>query len=121
MPMGRGRKGRGFQGKGWMLNSYILLIIAEEPCHGYKISEKLVEYGEDLPGLSNKGRIYRFLGDLEENNYVEFEWDTSTSPPKKIYKITSKGESFLKDIKKEMIIMKNNLEKFIDKMNNLED
>jgi len=116
MPRGRGK---GFRGKGWLMNAYILLIIAEEPSHGYKISEKLLDYGVDLPGLSNKGRIYRFLSELETNDLVEFDWDTTSSPPKKIYKITSLGEKYLEQIKKEMSDLKNNIDKFIDKMDDL--
>ncbi|TGG87911.1 PadR family transcriptional regulator [Geotoga petraea] len=116
MPRGRGK---GFRGKGWLMNAYILLIIAEEPCHGYKISEKLLDYGVDLPGLSNKGRIYRILSDLESNDLVEFDWDTTSSPPKKIYKITSLGEKYLEKIKKEMLDFKSNIDKFIDKMDEL--
>lgn len=91
-------KKRGVQkGLGKIFSDIILLIVAEGPIHGYEISKKLEEFRIQLPGgVGQMGRIYRILTEYEEAEFVTFEWDTSYSPPRKIYRITNDGKEYLK-------------------------
>ncbi len=88
---------QGKKGFGKILTDIILLLIAENPTYGYEISEKLEEFGINFPKtLGQKGRIYRVLSILEDAQFIKFEWDTSTSPPRKTYKITDNGYEYMK-------------------------
>ncbi|MCP5455511.1 MAG: helix-turn-helix transcriptional regulator [Thermotogae bacterium] len=105
-------------GKGWWLSSVLLLLLSEEKSHGYELVEKLREFGINLEGVGNIGRIYTFLNNFEEMNYVAAEWDTETSPPRKIYTITEIGLSELQNIKKEMENQKKLINDFIKRAEN---
>ncbi|BBE31444.1 PadR family transcriptional regulator [Tepiditoga spiralis] len=113
------RNCRGLGGKGWWLSSIILLLIAEKPSYGYELVERLKEFGITLIGNGNMGRIYTFLSDFETNDLITFNWDTTYSPPRKIYTITDKGLEFLSEIKKEMDGLKNTIEIYEKKYNTI--
>jgi DNA-binding PadR family transcriptional regulator len=107
-------------GKGWWLSSVILLLIAEKSCHGYELVEKLKEFEIDLQGVGNIARVYTFLNMFEDSQYVKADWDTSFSPPRKVYAITSKGIEQLSVIKSEMFAQKNLVELYIERFSDLE-
>ncbi|MDN5343160.1 PadR family transcriptional regulator [Oceanotoga sp. DSM 15011] len=109
------------KGKGWLMSAFLLLIIAEKPIHGYNIGKKLGEFGINLKGVSNKGRIYTFLSSYEEEGYIESNWDTQYSPPRKIYNITQKGLEYLNSIEEEIVIMKDYLDHFSDRLANIKN
>ena len=89
MPPGR-------KGFGKILTDAVLLLIAENPTYGYEISDKLEEFGINFPNtIGQKGRIYRVLSILEEAGMISFKWDTTNSPPRKIYNITDSGKEYL--------------------------
>lgn len=115
--MMRGKPGgRSWKGRGRILTNAILLIIAEKPNYGYDIANKLDELGiERIEGIGQMGKIYRILSDLENNGYIISEWDVSSSPPKKVYKITPVGLDYLRYslevMKKEEKFLNNFIEK----------
>lgn len=115
---GRGKGGRG-RGKGRFLANYILLIIAEEPTYGYDIATKLDEIGvEKIEGTGQMGRIYRILSELENYGYITSEWDTSKSPPVKVYTVTPLGLEYLKyaleSVKQEIKVLETFISKYED-------
>ncbi len=114
---GRGKGGRGKgRGKGWFLANYILLIIAEEPTYGYDIAMKLNDMGiEKIEGTGQMGRIYRILSELESYGYIIPNWDTSKSPPVKVYTITPLGLEYLKYAVESVKQQAKILETFISK------
>ena len=113
------RNCRGLGGKGWWLSSIILLLIAEKPSYGYELVERLKEFGIILVGNGNMGRIYTFLNDFETNNFITFNWDTTYSPPRKIYTITDVGLKTLSEIKTEMDKLKSTIETYENKYNTI--
>lgn len=71
------------------LRPCILLLLREEPAHGYDLLERLRPLGfkRDDPG-----RLYRALRGLEEEGLVRSAWQTSSSgPDRRIYDLTLEG------------------------------
>ncbi len=85
--------------RGNLISKALLILIAENPVHGYELVSKLNEIGMGIPpGVGQMGRIYRFLSDMENDGLISFEWDVSTSPPRKVYKITRAGLRYLGNV-----------------------
>ena len=107
--------GPGPKGSGWWINAFLLLLIADKPSHGYELISRLKELGIYNPiGIGHMGRIYRNLTQLETSGLITFSWDTTVSPPRKVYNITSLGLSFLDNIFLELSTFKESLDKFIE-------
>lgn len=72
----------------------LLMSLRGWDLHGYKLIEQLNNYGFTS---IDQGNVYRILRQLEKDNMVESEWDTSTGgPAKRIYSLTNAGEDYLK-------------------------
>jgi DNA-binding PadR family transcriptional regulator len=74
------------------LRPSILLLLAEEPSHGYALLERLVELGvadKRLP-LSI---VYRFMRDLEKEKLAVSDQvvEEGKGPARKVYRLTAKG------------------------------
>lgn len=73
----------------------MLLLLASEPTHGYRLAERLeVTFNlRDLPPQT----VYRALQDMEERGWVSADWDVDATqgPPRKVYRITEGGWSAL--------------------------
>ncbi|SHF19357.1 Transcriptional regulator PadR-like family protein [Marinitoga hydrogenitolerans DSM 16785] len=92
-----------FNKSGKLICDLLLILIAEKPSYGYELSNRLCEMGITIPeGIGQKGRVYRALSDLEKKKEIKFDWDTTSSPPRKIYKITQKGKDRIKNFIIEM-------------------
>lgn len=112
--------GRGV-GRRW-LELFLLLLIAEKPSHGYELSGRLEEFGVLLPGIGQMGSLYRILSSLEEMTLLSTDWDTTEGgPAKKVYKITPEGINYLDNASGNIVEMKNNLEKFLKRYENLKN
>jgi PadR family transcriptional regulator, regulatory protein PadR len=71
------------------LRPCILLLLREEPAHGYDLLERVRPLGftRDDPG-----RLYRALRALEEEKLVRSAWEPSgTGPDRRIYELTKAG------------------------------
>jgi DNA-binding PadR family transcriptional regulator len=84
----------------------ILLLLNEEPTHGYDIMQRL---GEKFSGLwsPKPGTVYPALSRLEEKGLIKIREEEGIDqaeaaqteyPPKKVYVLTDKGTSALKNI-----------------------
>ncbi|MEH6940553.1 poly-beta-hydroxybutyrate-responsive repressor [Bacillus sp. JJ722] len=71
----------------------LLLLLKDWNAHGYELMQKLTQFG--LHSI-DQGNLYRILRQLEKDELVTSEWDTSSKgPAKRIYSITSMGEQYL--------------------------
>jgi PadR family transcriptional regulator, regulatory protein PadR len=71
------------------LRPCILLLLREEPAHGYDLMQRLRPFGfvRDDPG-----RLYRALRALEDEGFVHSAWQASSSgPDRRIYELTRAG------------------------------
>lgn len=86
----------GSTGGGWprgYLRPCLLLLIAEDPAHGYDLLERLDGLGG--PPI-DAGTLYRNLRSMEREQLVESHWETSrTGPARRTYRITPSGTDSL--------------------------
>jgi PadR family transcriptional regulator PadR len=71
------------------LRPCLLLLLREEPAHGYDLLQRLRPFGfvRDDPG-----RLYRALRSLEDEGLVHSAWEESSSgPDRRIYDLTRDG------------------------------
>ncbi|MGO4889070.1 poly-beta-hydroxybutyrate-responsive repressor [Anaerobacillus sp. MEB173] len=73
---------------------FLLLSLREGfSLHGYKLIQNLAKFGFSSV---DQGNVYRILRQLEKDDLVKSEWDTSSGgPAKRIYSITEAGEQYL--------------------------
>lgn len=73
---------------------FILLLLSKMSLHGYELNQKLQAFGFHT---IDQGNLYRLLRQLEKEDLVKSEWDTTgAGPAKRRYTITSVGVSYLK-------------------------
>ena len=91
----------------------MLLLLANEPMHGYRLVERLEEeFG--LAGLPAQ-TVYRALQDMEAQAWVEADWDTESAqgPPRKVYQLTDAGLAALDVWSLEIQELRHNLAGFL--------
>lgn len=75
------------------LRPCLLLLLREQPAHGYELLERLRRLGFDSP---DPGGMYRALRALEDENRVHSAWEVSEAgPDRRIYEITRAGVEHL--------------------------
>lgn len=71
------------------LRGCLLLLLREDPAHGYDLIERAGAFGIDG---SDPGGLYRALRKLEADGLVRSSWEPSgTGPQRRIYEITRAG------------------------------
>lgn len=71
----------------------LLLLLRDLRVHGYQLIQELVSFGFEAV---DQGYVYRTLRQMEKENLVNSEWDTTSGgPAKRIYSITEQGEAYL--------------------------
>lgn len=75
-----------------LLDMIILQYLNNEPMHGYQIITKIRKNFGVYFGPST---IYPLLGTLEKKGYVDSKWNMNYERPRKIYSLTSSGQSML--------------------------
>lgn len=75
------------------LRPCLLLLIAEQPSHGYDLLERLENLGL---GATDPGGLYRTLRAMEREDLVTSRWETSAAgPARRTYALTSDGMDWL--------------------------
>ena len=75
-----------------MLEYCIMLLLHKEPAYASDIIQKLKE-------AQLLGTLYPLLTRLKNDDLLSYEWVESTQgPPRKYYKLTEKGETFLGEL-----------------------
>jgi len=75
-----------------LLDMIILQYLNGEPMHGYQIITKIRKNFGVYFGPST---IYPLLGTLEKKGYVASTWNMNFDRPRKIYNLTTDGQSML--------------------------
>ena len=71
------------------LRPCLLLLLREQPAHGYDLLERLRPLGFNR---DDPGRLYRALRALETDGLVRSVWEKSTSgPDRRMYELTREG------------------------------
>jgi len=92
----------------------MLLLLAREPMHGYRLVEQLgAEFGvSELPPQT----VYRALQDMEDRGWAQPDWDVDSAqgPPRKVYRITETGWAALDAWSVEIEDLRRMLERFLE-------
>ncbi len=73
----------------------VLLLLAEQPMHGYELMGKLKDFGMGQ-GMMDPSILYRMLRHLESDGLAESTLDDSGSgPARKVYNLTPEGREML--------------------------
>jgi PadR family transcriptional regulator PadR len=75
-----------------LLDLIVLQFLNNQPMHGYQIITKIRKSFGVYFGPST---IYPLLATLEEKGFVNSEWNMKTERPRKVYKLTTDGQSIL--------------------------
>jgi poly-beta-hydroxybutyrate-responsive repressor len=71
------------------LRPALLLLLREQPAHGYELLDRLEAFGFDR---SDPGGLYRALRALEDDGLVHSAWEKSDAgPDRRIYQLTRAG------------------------------
>ena len=99
---------------GEFIGIVFLTLLLKEPSYGYKLIEKAKKFDIDS-GLLERGVTYRMLHKLEVEELVKSYWSTPEEfgPPKRVYKITDNGKTFLKNWIEEIKDMQKTLDLLI--------
>src|SRR6185503_2904427 len=75
------------------IRSCVLLLVSEQPAHGYELVERLRDLGVEV---SDPGTLYRSLHAMEEQGFLSSCWRSSQhGPERRVYSITDRGEHAL--------------------------
>jgi DNA-binding PadR family transcriptional regulator len=70
----------------------ILQYLDAQPMHGYQVITKIRKSFGVYFGPST---IYPLLNSLEKKGYVKSEWNMNTERPRKVYRLTTEGQTVL--------------------------
>lgn len=71
----------------------LLLLVREQPSHGYDLLERLDALGFKRP---DPGGLYRALRAMEQEGLMRSRWETSAvGPARRSYELTEDGEDWL--------------------------
>ncbi|KUK17834.1 MAG: putative transcriptional regulator [Thermococcus sibiricus] len=87
----------------------ILSFLSRERSHGYAIKKALEEVS-DGKFVPSESTLYGILKTLEKHELIKGEWMETGGRPRKCYTITLNGEEVLKELKKEINLVKELLE-----------
>lgn len=88
----------------------VVLLNSEEPCYGYSLVEDLKERGVAV----EQNTLYPLLRRLEGQGLLTSNWDTSTSRPRKYYRISDRGRAVAGVLRDEW----RRLDRVIDEVSN---
>jgi PadR family transcriptional regulator, regulatory protein PadR len=95
------------------LRPCLLLLLREQPGHGYDLLERLRRFGFNR---DDPGRLYRALRALEEEGLVHSSWEASdTGPDRRIYELTRAGMEALYDEASAIAAARSAIEVFLSR------
>ena len=96
------------------LRPCLLLLLREQPAHGYELLERLAPFGF---GREDPGRLYRTLRALEAERLVHSAWERSESgPDRRTYTLTRGGMEALHDATQELVTTRGILDVFFSRL-----
>ncbi len=95
------------------IQPWLLLLLAQQPSHGYDLMARLGE-DEELPG-AEPGLLYRTLRQMEMEGWVTSTWDTDTpGPARRVYHITEDGVEVLHSWRPRIEQIRSRLSRFVE-------
>lgn len=75
-----------------LLDLVVLQLLRTQPMHGYQL---ITSIRKSFGVYFGPSTIYPLLTTLEDNGYVQSEWDMNHERPRKVYALTKDGQSTL--------------------------
>ncbi|MBT7912342.1 helix-turn-helix transcriptional regulator [Candidatus Bathyarchaeota archaeon] len=98
--------------RGWV-QFLLLMLLNEEPKHGYQLAEELQTRGYVREGRFKTGSLYTILNRMENKEILTSKHEESEAGrPRRVYSITEDGREHLKNGLQYMLRRK----KFLDEM-----
>jgi len=95
------------------LRPCLLLLLREQPAHGYDLLERLAAFGFER---SDPGGLYRGLRQLEQEGLVRSVWQQSSSgPDRRTYELTRSGMEELHASVIGLIVTREILDAFVSR------
>ncbi len=95
------------------LRPCLLLLLLEQPAHGYELLERLTPLGFARP---DPGGLYRALRALERDGHVRSGWEPSQAgPDRRIYELTRAGAEELYRSAKSLAHARESLDVFVSR------
>jgi len=95
------------------LRPCLLLLLREQPAHGYELLERLRPLGFER---DDPGRLYRALRALEGEELVRSAWEPSDSgPDRRIYQLTRAGTEALHEAALSLVQTDAILDRFLSR------
>jgi DNA-binding PadR family transcriptional regulator len=88
----------------------VVLSLLQKPTHGYDLLSQIEASNINM----DTDTLYPLLRRLESKALLESQWETSSSRPRKIYKLTELGVDHLKKMKTIWEQYGKNIERVID-------
>lgn len=84
-----------------MLEPALLILINEQPSHGYTLLGDLEKLGMST---LHPSVVYRTLREMEELEWILSDWDTGQTqgPPRRTYQLTAQGQEALRNWQHEL-------------------
>jgi len=92
-----------------MLDLVVLGLLKENSLHGYGVITKIRKNFGVYFGPST---IYPLLGDLEKKGTIKSEWDLTHDRPRKVFTLTSEGNSLLNGVEQSLYQICNRLNEY---------
>jgi DNA-binding PadR family transcriptional regulator len=97
-----------------LLQPAILGVLAKTDAHGYEIERRLRELPSFASHPADRGGVYRALGALERDGYIESHWENpSIGPARKVFTITKEGRACLGQWRKTLRSYRSELDELL--------
>ena len=92
-----------------MLDLVVLGLLKEKSLHGYGV---ITHIRQDFGVYFGPSTIYPLLNELEKKGTINSEWDLTHDRPRKVYSLTSEGDSLLNGVEQSLYQICNRLNEF---------
>ena len=92
-----------------LLDLVVLGLLKEKSVHGYGI---ITSIRRNFGVYFGPSTVYPLLGELEKKGTIKSEWDLTHDRPRKVYSLTSEGQSILTGAEESLYEICNKLNEF---------
>ncbi len=102
-----------------LILAHLLLLLAEQPRHGYELAESL--RGWEFEGVTTS-TVYRELARLEEDGLVASFWQSSQArgPARHMYELTAAGRADLEACADDVRGLMSHLQEFLSRLSTVD-
>ena len=102
-----------------LLEPALLVLLKEQPRHGYPLLADLEALGMST---IHPSVVYRTLREMEGLEWITSDWDTEQTqgPPRRVYRLTDLGEDVLQTWQQELEKSRDMISQLMNRISNLE-